>query len=255
MSDNKTDKKTKLQKVAAVIFALLIWQIAAMAVGIDILLVSPVKVAARLATIWMEPGFWSTIGFSFSRIVLGFLAAFLLGIALALLASRFRIVEIFLWPFVITIKSVPVASFIIISLIWLSARELSVFISFLMVFPIIYSNVLQGMKSTDANMLEMARLYRVPWRRRLLYIFAPNVRPYLISACSVALGMSWKAGIAAEVIGIADGSIGEMLYESKVYFMTSDLLSWTVIIVLLSVLFEKSVLFLLKRAFNRLERL
>lgn len=95
----------------------------------------------------------------------------------------------------------------------------------------------------------------MPWRRRLLYIYLPQLQPFLLSACSVALGMSWKAGIAAEVIGIPSGSIGEQLYEAKVYLSTADLLSWTVVIVLVSVLFEKLFITLLKRAFAGLERL
>lgn len=247
--------KAALQKIFAVLLALALWQIAAMTVGIDILIVSPLKVIQRLGTIWLEEGFWKTIGFSFSRILWGFLLAFLLGIALALAAGRFPAVETLLWPYVVTIKSVPVASFIIISLIWLSSRQLSTFISFLMVFPMIYSNVLQGIKSTDGNLVEMAKLYKVPYFRRLTYIYLPSIEPYLISACSVSLGMSWKAGIAAEVIGVAGGSIGEKLYEAKVYFLTSDLFAWTVIIVLISVAFEKLFLLLLKGGFRRLERL
>ena len=118
-----------------------------------------------------------------------------------------------------------------------------------MVFPAIYSNTLQGIRSADPALLEMARLYRVPFSRRLGYIYVPQVKPFLLSGCSVALGMSWKSGVAAEVIGVVGGSIGERLYESKVYFQTADLLAWTVVIVVCSVGFEKLVLWLLRRCF------
>ncbi len=225
-----------------------------MIVGMEMLLASPLRVAERLASIWLEKGFWSTVAYSAARIVLGFLTAFVLGIALAVAAGRSHIVETLLWPYIITIKSVPVASFIIISLIWLTSGELAVFISFLMVFPIIYSNTLQGIKTTDPKLIEMANLYRVPWVRKFKYIYLANVKPYLVSACSIALGMSWKSGIAAEVIGLVNGSIGEKLYESKIYFMTADLLAWTVIIVAVSVAFEKGFLYLLKKAFAGLEK-
>ena len=110
---------------------------------------------------------------------------------LAVAAGRLRVLELLLWPYVTAIKSVPVASFIIICLIWMSTRQLAVFISFLMVFPVIYSNTLQGIKSADGALLEMARVYRVPFSRRLGYIYAPQVKPFLLSGCSVALGMSW----------------------------------------------------------------
>ena len=179
----------------------------------------------------------------------GFALGLVLGVLLAVAAGRLRVLELLLWPYVTAIKSVPVASFIIICLIWMSTRQLAVFISFLMVFPVIYSNTLQGIKSADGALLEMARVYRVPFSRRLGYIYAPQVKPFLLSGCSVALGMSWKSGVAAEVIGVVGGSIGERLYEAKVYFQMTDLLAWTVVIVVCSVGFEKLVLWLLRRGF------
>ena len=145
--------------------------------------------------------------FSLLRITCGFLIALALGILLAILAGRFPVVETLLWPYVVTIKSVPVASFIILCLIWFSFNQLTIFIAFLIAFPVIYSNVLQGIKSADRNLLEMADLYKASWGRKFLYIYVPNIKPYLISACSVAVGMSWKAGVAAEVIGVVNGSI------------------------------------------------
>ena len=247
-------KKT-IQRAGAIFFALALWQFAAMSLDQSMLLVSPLKVLARLFTIWLEEGFFSTVWFSFRRIALGFLLGFLLGVLLGIPAGRFSWLETLLWPFVITIKSVPVASFVIISLIWLSSGELSVFISFLMVFPVIYSNVLEGIKSTDRRMTEMAELYGLPFGKRLLYIHTPRLKPFLMSGCSVALGLSWKSGIAAEVIGIPDGSMGEMLYESKIYFNTADLFAWTVIIVLISVAFEKLFMKGLKILFRELEKL
>ena len=247
--------KPAVQKTLSVAVALLVWQGAAAWINTDILVASPVTVIARLFEMIAEADFWGTVAFSLVRIVCGFLLAFVLGIALALAAGRYRAVEMLLWPFVITVKSVPVASFIILSLMWMRGEDLSVFISFLMVFPMIYSNVLQGIKSTDGKLIQMAQLYRVGWGRRLLYIYVPAVRPYLVSACSVALGTAWKAGVAAEVIGIVTGSIGEKLYDSKIYLETADLFAWTVVIILISVAFEKLFLALLNRAFAGSEKI
>lgn len=248
------DKK-KLQKLSAVLLALALWQAAAMALNQKILLASPLSVLARLATIWQEPAFFASIWFSFIRIVGGFSLALCLGVLLAILAGKFPILETFFWPIFTAIKSVPVASFIIISLIWLTSSELSIFISFLMVLPIIYTNVLEGIRSTDRKMTEMADVFHIPWNRRLVYIWLPQIRPYLISACSMSLGLSWKAGIAAEIIGIPDGSIGEMLYNAKAYLNTVDLFAWTVIIVVISIAFEKLFLALLRYGFRKLVRL
>ena len=255
MSSKGGRGKTILCKTAAVLLALMVWQAAAMALDQKILLVAPSDVAVRLVSIWKEPGFWGIIWFSFKRIALGFLLGLFCGTVLAVIAGRFKIVETLLWPYMITIKSVPVASFIVIALVWLSARQLSVFISFLMVLPIIYTNVLSGVKNTSRKMTEMAKVFRLNWGKRMLYINMPQVKPYLLSGMSISLGLAWKAGVAAEIIGIPDGSLGEMLYESKAYLNTVDLFAWTVIIVVISVLFEKAVILLAKLGFRGLERL
>jgi len=145
---------------------------------------------------------------------------------------------------------VPVVSFIILALVWLDSEELSLFISALMVFPPVYLNVLAGITSTDEKLLEMARVFRVPFRRQLRGIYLPQVLPYFRSAVSLALGLCWQAGAAAEVIGLPAGTIGEKLYNAKVYFQTPDLFAWTAVIVAVSLVFEK--LFLL--AVDRLAR-
>lgn len=246
--------KDRLGKTIAVIFALLVWQTAAVAVNQSILLVSPIDVALRLTTIWQVEGFASSIWFSFYHIAGGFLLALVSGILLAALSGCFRWVETALWPFMITVKTVPVASFVVICLIWLSAQNLSVFISFLIVLPVVYGNVLQGIKSEDGKMLEVAEVFRMPMLRRILYIHMPQLKPFILSACATALGMSWKAGIAAEIIGTPDGSIGKQLYYAKIYLDTDDLLCWTVIIVIVSVAFEKLFMLALRAAYRRLER-
>lgn len=246
--------KDRLGKALAVIFALLVWQTVAVAVDQSILLVSPIDIALRLTTIWQVEGFASSIWFSFYHIAGGFLLALVSGILLAALSGRFRWVETALWPFMITVKTVPVASFVVICLIWLSAQNLSVFISFLIVLPVVYGNVLQGIKSEDGKMLEVAEVFRMPVLRRILYIHMPQLKPFILSACATALGMSWKAGIAAEIIGTPDGSIGKQLYYAKIYLDTDDLLCWTVIIVIVSVAFEKLFMLALRAAYRRLER-
>lgn len=237
------------------LLALLVWQLAAASLSSSLLLVSPLRVLERLCGLVREPQFYAAVGFSFVRIVAGFLLGLGCGTLLAVAASRWHLAEVLLWPYVTVIKTTPVASFIILCLIWLDSSSLPVFISFLMVLPIVYANMLEGIRQTDQKLLEMAKLFRVGAGRRLLYIYLPQLRPYLITACSVALGLSWKAGIAAEVIGIPDGSIGERLYEAKVYLNSADLFAWTVVIIAVSIAFEKLFLWLLRAGYRRLEQM
>ena len=239
-----------IKRIIAVVVLLAIWQAAAMLLNQKILLASPVQVLIRLLTLWKEPGFVDAIVFSFVRIAGGFIIAFFTGIILAILAGKSEWIEILLSPIMITVKSVPVASFIIIALVWLSSKKLSILISFLMVLPVIYNNVLSGIKNIDRNMIQMADVYKIPARKRFKYITLPSIKPYLFSGTTIALGMAWKAGVAAEVIGIPEGSIGEMLFNAKIYLNTADLFAWTVIIVIISVCFEKAFMWLLRKAYD-----
>ena len=151
------------------------------------------------------------------RIIGGFLCGVLFGTLLAIFAVNHTKFEELIAPLILLIKTIPVASFIILVLIFISSKNLSVMISFLMVLPIVYTNVRNGILETDRNLLEMASVFALSRFKKFRYIYVPQVFPYFQSACSVCLGLAFKSGIAAEVIGIPTGSIGEQLYNAKIY--------------------------------------
>lgn len=250
----KSDKPHKM-KLWAVALWLAVWQLGSMALGQEILLVSPLAVLIRLASLILTGGFWKAILFSLMRIALGFFGAMAAGILLAGLSARFRRIQELAAPVMLAIKAVPVASFVILVLVWVPSRNLSVIISFLMVLPVIYTNVLNGIRETASDLLEMAQVFSLPAVRVIRYIYISQVMPYFRSACMVALGLCWKAGVAAEVIGIPKGSIGEKLYNAKIYLNTPDLFAWTLVIVLVSQGFERVFLALLDVGVRRLERI
>lgn len=255
ISTTANKKKNRTIRLWAVAVWLLVWQAVSTSIGQEILLVSPVVVLKRLTLLIQELSFWQSIGFSLIRILGGFLLAMSVGSVSAGLSARFRRIRELLAPAVLTVKAVPVASFIILVLIWVPSRNLSVVISFLMVFPIIYTNVLDGILSTDPRLLEMASVFEVPKRVQIRYIYVSQVLPFFRTGCSIGLGLCWKAGVAAEVIGIPDGSIGEKLYNAKVYLNTPDLFAWTVVIVLISLVFEKLFLAAVDKIVCHLERM
>ena len=233
----------------AAALALCVWQAGAMALGNELLLVTPIAVARRLCELIATADFWATLGFTFSRISLGFLLALALAAVLAALAAAVPLLR----PYVAAIQSVPVASFIVIAFLWLSAQRLSTFIAFLMVFPVLYTNLLQGIRAADRDLLEMADVFRLSPARRVRCIYLPALRGPLFAACRVALGLCWKAGVAAEVIGVVARSVGGKLYDAKAYLEIADLFAWTAVIVAVSALFERVFLFLLGRIFDALE--
>ena len=223
----------------AVVFWLIMWELLALWVAEPILLVTPIKALIRLTELVQEAVFWKSIAFSVGHILLGFVLSAVLGAGLAALAYRFRRVRELLAPLSAAVKAIPVASFVILVLLWVSSRDLSIIISLLIGFPVIYANVLMGLDSTDPKLIEMAKVFRVPFLTQLRAIYLYQVLPFLRSGLAVAIGLCWKSGVAAEVIGIPKGSIGEKLYTAKVYLETPDLFCWTLVIVLLSIGCEK----------------
>ena len=195
-----------------------------------------------------QADFWQRVGFSAGHILLGFALGVVVSVLLAAAAERWAWVDTLLAPVIQLVKATPVASFIILALVWVSGRSLSILISFLMVLPVLYSAVRTGIESADVQLLEMAQVFHLPLVRRVKAIWLPAILPAFRQGCSVALGICWKSGVAAEVIGLPDGSIGDALYRAKITLSTGELFAWTFVIILLSAVFEKLFLALLDKA-------
>ena len=235
------DKNTRLSpalRLGAVAVWLLLWQLASMAVGLPLLLPSPLAVLLRLGQL-CTGDFWLTVASSLLRILLGFLLGVLFGTALAGLCWRFRLIDALARPLLGVLKSTPVASFIILALVWVKTTWLATVISFIMVLPLIYANVREGIDSADRQLLEMAQVFRLSRRKTFRYCYLPAILPFFLSAISSALGFAWKSGIAAEVLGRPARAIGSQIYDSKIYLETPDLFAWTLVVILLSVLLER----------------
>lgn len=252
ISTTSKNKKRKLSLWSIIIWVG-IWQLAAMCLNSDILLASPVKVVKALAGLVCEASFWRSVAFSSLRITAGFCLAMIFGIVLGALSYRFSIIEKILRLPVAAIKATPVVSFIILVLVWVPSKNLSIVISFLIAFPVMYTNIIEGLLEMDSKMLSMSKVFRIPFSKRVRYIYIPQVIPYFRAACALALGLCWKSGIAAEIIGLPMGTIGERLYQAKIYLNMPEMFAWTVVIIAVSILFEKIVMKLIVFCMNKLE--
>lgn len=229
---------SRKRKLLIFAFWLIIWQAASMIIRNSIVFVGPAEVLNSLWNLLPTQEFWLSIASSFLKISLGFLSAFLMGILLGCISFRIPVLRELLEPLMLLCKAVPVASFVILALIVIGSGNLSILISFIIVLPVIFTNTLTGLENADPKLVEMAKVFHMhPWKR-IRYIYWPTLSNQLASGCKVALGMSWKSGIAAEVIGVPASSIGEKLYMAKIYLNTADLFAWTVVILLLSAFFE-----------------
>lgn len=236
---------------AALLFWLLAWQMAAWLIAKPILLAGPVEIAQELCILAVEHSFWLTVAASLWRILLGYTLGVFVGIAVAILCAASGLAHAFLKPVLEVLKAAPVASFIILLLIWIGKDDISVITCAIMVLPLVAANVQKGIVQLDARLLEMAKAYRLPKRQKLKKLIVPSLLPYFLPAASTAMGFAWKAGVAAEVLAVPKNTIGTALYNAKIYLETPRMLAWTAVIIILSLLLDKTLSLLVKKALGK----
>lgn len=209
---------------------------------------SPFSTLKAFGTLCATPSFWQTVGVSFLRIFAGIALSLLLGIVCGVISGLIPFFDMLFAPVLSVIRATPVASFIVLIVLWISRDSVPIVISVLMVLPVVWTNVKEGVRNTDRNLLEMAQAYRIPLKKRIKDIYIPSVIPYFLSAARASLGMAWKAGIAAEVIVLPLISIGRQLYYSSNNLETATMFAWTMTVILLSVTVDFGVSFLFRKA-------
>lgn len=228
--------------VISVVFWIILWQIIHLFIAQNILVPSPFSVFKRLLELCAESSFWGSVLISLSRVVSGLVLGTVLGILLAVLTAKSTVLKSLFAPVLHIIKATPVASFIILAILWLSVENVPSFTAMLIVLPAIWANTEKGILSVDKKLLEMGKAFRLSKKQIFFRITVPSVKPFFNAALNSAVGMAWKAGIAAEVICPHGKSIGAALHDSKINFETTDTFAWTVAVIILSVLLEKAIL-------------
>jgi NitT/TauT family transport system permease protein len=239
-----------LLSVAALLFWVAVWWLIAVHVGIPLLLPTPLSVAKRLIALIATAKFWETTVLSLARILLGLLLSVLLGIVLAILTAKLTAARILLRPLMTAIRATPVAAFIILIWLWIGKDEVPTIITVLIALPVIYKNVETGILGIPESLLEMAKTFRIPRWKRLLKLDIPAVLPSFHAALQTAIGLGWKAGVAAEIIVRPTLAIGRAISDANYNLETEDLFAWTLTVILLSLLIETLSSLLLSRLFR-----
>ena len=227
-----------LERTGVFAFYIALWALAARWVNSPLLLPTPLAVLRRLGALLPSSGFWLTLGATLLRTLLAYLLGIAFAVLLAALCCRFRAAELLFSPLLSAVRATPVTSFIVLALVWLSSARVPVLTGFLMTLPVVFSALTQAVRAIDPRLLEMARLYRFGRGGTLRRVVLPSVLPAFVESCMAAIGLCWKAVVAAEVIGVPKLAVGSRLYEAKIYLETDSLLAWTLMLVLLSVLLE-----------------
>lgn len=266
------NRRSLARRAAVVVFWLVVWQALAMFTaresiaqalaqgsmsellraleqGHILLLPAPVLVAETLFSLALTPSFWAITAASLLRIFSGFVAGAVLGGLIACLTAFLPWADTLFSPLIRIIRATPVASFIVLILLWVRTGMVPGVISALMVLPVVWGNVHAGLVSADGQLLEMADAYSLgPWRT-LGLVRLPSALPHFASGCTTALGLAWKSGVAAEVLCLPRQAIGTQVYYSKLSLETPALFAWTAVVIVLSFALES----LLRRALERLK--
>jgi len=233
--------KKYAESIAIFLFWIAVWQMAAVLVSNRIFLAGPHEVALALIKLLRSAEFYPIILKSFLRIAGGFFLGWFMAMLLSFVGFLVPFFHRLISPVLRIIRTVPVASFVILFLIWSGSEYLSTWISFFVTLPLLYQNIYTGLGQTDHELLEVAEVFSLPLGERIRHLYLQTILPYMAAGYKTAVGMSFKAGVAAEVIAVASGTIGEGLYLSKIYLCTDELFAWTIVIVILCTLLEKFV--------------
>lgn len=245
---NSTISRSKqiVRGLLAAAFWVAVWQIAASAVDLPLLLPGPVLVFQALLTLITEGSFWTLVVLTLLRILSGFLLGALAGAVLAVITSFVPLMDGILIPAIRVIRATPVASFILLCMLWIKSGFVPAFIAALMVLPIVWENVSQGFHNADQKLLEMSSVFRMGKFKTFFLIYVPSAAGYFRAACITSMGMAFKSGVAAEVLCQPKLSVGTQLYYSKIYLETENLFAWTAVVVVMSILMERILLRILK---------
>ncbi len=242
---NKGRLKNAAIRVLMVALWLMIWQIVSALTGLGFLFPGPVKVFLCLCGMLGKAETWAILFSTGKWVMAGVGIGIASGLVLGGIARLHPWVDAFFLPVVEVMKSLPVATFIILVLMWTGSGRVAMFISMVVVFPLAYQGIGEAIGSLSAELDEVAAVYGIGWSRRLRFIVLPQCVPYLRTIVRSSVGMGFKSGVAAEVIGLTTGSVGGEMYLSKLYLEGDVLLAWGVLVVLAVVVVQAVLLFLI----------
>ena len=241
-----------LKTIISAVFILSVWEIAALIINDEFFLPDVLTTAESLFKILFSGVFFKVIFTALYRVGAGLVLGILLGILLATLCHKFDFLNAMFSPLISIMKATPVASIIVLLWIRMSYTEIAIFVVILMILPIIWQNVYDGYKSIDKSLIEVANVFELTRLQRFRILIMPSILSYLLPAIITSVGLAWKAEVAAEIM--TNSNIGRLIYDFKtVSYDTASIFAWTVIIVSLSIIFEKVTKYFLGRLIDDLK--
>jgi len=232
--NSRVFKNRYIITIISVVFLIFIWHLSAVYIAAEIILPYPITVLKSLILVLFSQNFLIKLFYTLLRGLLGFIISYISGIFIGVLAGIFKTFRTIITPIISVIRSTPVISVILLALIWFDVNYVPIFVAFLMAFPIVCGNIIEGITTVDKNLLEMANVYNIPLKKQIFKIYIPSIVPFIIAGASLSLGVVWKVIIAAEVLSQPKWGVGTSLNEAKSYLITEEVFAWTIIAILLS---------------------
>jgi len=220
------------------LFLIVVWSIFASVVGNNNLFPSPLSTLRRLVELMQMPTFFSVVGVTMARVVIGLSIALGVAMILGIASSFWPNIGILLSPLVSVIKTIPNISIIVQLIIWLGPVNAPLAVGITVMFPLLYAAVHEGIANIDPDLLEMADLYEVSRWQRLRYIYLPSLVTQLSTSVTAAVGLNIKIMVGAEYISHAQGSLGSSLYLSNAYFDIPGVMAWSIVAIMTAVIME-----------------
>lgn len=229
---------TWIRRIIVILLWLAVWEVAYLLIGRDIYFPSPVSVVTTFFRLLTEKNTWVVVSLSLYRTLLAIVVSAVLGVVFGMACGLNRTMHDLVNPLIVTLKSTPVVSVIIIAIIWFRSTDVPIFSGILMCFPIVFTGTVAGVRSTDPKLIEMCSFYGVGRFERLKSLYFPAAKSHINASVISEIGICWKAVAAAEVLSMPRLSIGANLFFAKASLDPALLFAWTVIIILLSFVFE-----------------
>lgn len=236
--------RDKLYSIAAFLLILIIWGLLSNVVGAEVLLPSPADTSRELFRIINAEDYWLSVFSTTLRAMIGFLFTLIAAFVFAVLSGIWKPISYLFEQIVLIAKAAPPISIVLLALIWLGSERSPVLVGFLVIFPIIYSNIIAGIEDVDKKLLEMAKIFKVGAIRKITQIYLPSIMPYILAACSTALGLNLRVVIMAEVLSQPQISIGTSLHSERVFLNTAGVFAWTLTAIALAAIFDLGMNFL-----------
>ncbi|CEH33010.1 ABC transporter permease [Romboutsia lituseburensis] len=241
--------KNIVEVVLSCTILLFLWECIALFINNEIYIPTLGQVFKSLNNLILETGFFINIFMTIKRTIVSILISLFIAMLIGVSGYISRVIRNFFRPINMIIQSVPMMILVVLALIWFDKDNAPYIVGVLVVFPILYENILGALSSIDKTLLEMSNVYKLDLKDKIIKIYLPSIKFRLATIIVSTMSLGLKVVIAGEVYGQPDYGIGSMIQLEKVNFNTPGIFAWLIIVIIISGALEILQKLILRRTF------